>query len=614
MTSPDPSRNQSVSQGALLARQFVTLLVLMISLAISFTLLFVQTPQQATTSTARATLLLIWPGMRPDMVSDALTPHLAQLGDDGIVATDHHALLPGPFAVPAEHALAAQSAASRATGTPRPASTTAPTATPAPTAPPAPATPPTNLDPFVTLAQTVIAAKVPVVYEGAGGADLLRAVPNPANTYILDDSLDDSTSYPASLNGQLRAAQVTPPSDLPALDAAHAPDTARTEALTQAFIRVVLPALKSASAFLGIIRYDDPAATAALTGIGAPAFLGALKADDTALGEIIDGLRNAGWLDNTNIIVTSDHGLADVVAPNASSAATQAYTAPTSAVRTNLAALLAAEAAKGAKGALPDVGRGGVTSGVAGKTATVVVAAGGGADALTFPASAAVQRLGNGDIQQGKVTLAQEIAPFLLQQPQVGIVFVNDHLSAINGTLPLSALGALSASSPDLLVTFASLPKDVGQAGTNTAAFAGAMYADTTDLGTWGGLSRRDLHAILFADGPSFAQNASDTAPTGTLDLVPTIESLLGLHVPVNTPGRILQEMLANGPQSGPAPTTRVQAGDEYVSNNTSYLAALVFEDFANVEYLHGGAAVRAQGIPSPDSLKQQAIALADEE
>ncbi len=610
MASPDPSRNESVSPGALLARQFVTLLLLMISLAISFTLLFVQSPQQ-TTTTAHATLVLIWPGMRPDMVSATLTPHLAQLGDDGVVATDHHALLPGPFGMPAEQALVAQATTpSPATGTPLPATATpAPTAPPVPTATPALATPPANVDPFITLAQTVIGDKVPVVYEGAGGAALLRAVPHPADTYILDNA----TAYPANLNGQLLVAKVTPPSDLPPLDAAHAPDTARTEALTQAFIQVLLPAVKS-GAFLGIIRYDDPAASAALTGIGSPALPGALRADDTALGEIIAGLRDAGILDNTNIIVTSDHGLADVIAPNATSAATQAYTAPTSAVRTNLAALLAAEAAKGAKGALPDVGRAGVTNGAAGKTTTVVVAAGGGEDALTFPATSAVQRLGNGDAGQGGKTLAQEIAPFLLLQPQVGVVFVNDRLGSVNGTLPLSALGALSAGAPDVLVTFAARPTDVGQVGTNTAAFAGSMYADTTDLGTWGGLSRRDLHAILFAEGPSFAQNISDTAPTGTQDLVPTVETLLGLTVPANTPGRIIQELLINGPQSGPAPTLRIQPSNQFVSNDTSYMSVLVFEDFANVEYLHGGAAVRAQGIPTPDSLKQQAVALAEQE
>jgi arylsulfatase A-like enzyme len=610
MSAPNPPnlRNQQVSPGALLARQFVTLLLLMISLAISFTFLFVQMP--APSSSNHATIVLEWPGVRPDMVSAALMPHLAQLGDDGVIGMDQHAAPLGAFAaVPAERALSDSVAAGTPTATTS-TPTARPTATVAPTATPPPATPPAMQDALASLALMTINKNIPLAYEGQGGTALLQAAGSPNNTFVVDDQ----TIYPASLTNQIQAAKLPLLSALPPLDAAHAPDMARTEALTQTFIQVILPHLKSATNFLAVLRYGDPAATATLTGIGSEAFTAALQADDMALGEIITALQNANLYATTNIIVTSDHGLSDVVQPGFSSAATQDYTAPTSAVRTNLAAMLTREAAKGARGALPDVGAAGVTNGTPGKATTVVVTPGGGSDAITFPDTSAVVRLGQGSWATGRAALAQEVAGFLEQVPQVGPIFVNDSLGKPNGSLPLSALGALTASSPDIILSFNALPLDVGQRGTNLATFAGSTPADTTALGTWGTLSRRDMHTIFYAEGPGFLQNVRDLAPTSAADIVQTVAALVGVNLPNTAPGRQMSELLANGSTTGANPTMRVQASTEAVNNGQSYLSVLIFEDFDNIEYLHCGAAIHLTGKQPLNTLTQQAEALAQQE
>ena len=39
-------------------------------------------------------LLMIWDGMRPDLISPKLTPNLAALGAGGVVFEAHHAVLP----------------------------------------------------------------------------------------------------------------------------------------------------------------------------------------------------------------------------------------------------------------------------------------------------------------------------------------------------------------------------------------------------------------------------------------------------------------------------------------------------------------------------------------
>src|SRR6185437_8037825 len=230
-----------------------------------------------------------------------------QLGDDGVVAVDQHAALPPLFSAPASQTLSEHVSATAT-------KPTHPTATPTPIPAPLAVTPPTDTDPFVTLAQAALGKGLSVAYEGAGGTALLQTHPALTNAFVLDGA----TTYPTDLATQLRAAQLTPPGSLPALDAAHAPDTARTEALTQAFTKFVLPKVK-VNTFLGIIRYDDPASTGALTGLGSPALQAALRANDAALGEILTALNDAGIQESVNVIVTSDHGLVDVIPPDAAS-------------------------------------------------------------------------------------------------------------------------------------------------------------------------------------------------------------------------------------------------------------------------------------------------------
>ncbi len=596
MAAPTPNpRYEPVSPGALLARQFVTLLLLMISLAISFTFLFVQQPPPP--QSAHATIVLDWPGMRPDLVSPALTPHLAQMGNDGVIATDHHAQ--PPFFT----ALTAPKTSGQFSLTP---SAKSPVAAPAPLV----ATPPASIDPFVTMAQVALNNGLSVAYEGVGGAALLQAHPTLTNAFVLDGA----TAYPTELPSQLRAAHLTPPGDVPALDAAHAPDTARTEALTQAFTEFLLPKLKVAS-FLAIIHYNDPAATGTLTGIGSPAMQAALREDDNALGEIFTALNAAGIQDSVNLIVTSDHGLVDVISPDAASAASQSSFAPTNALRTDLAALIAREALRGANGVLPDVGAQGVSTGAMTKHTTVVVTPYGGFDIITVPDTPAVAAAGQGSAQTGRVELAQEVATFLEDIPQVGAIFLNDSLGKVSGTLHLSAFGPLNADTPDILVSFASSPLDVRQRGTNINQFAGSMYADTASPGTWGGLSRHDLHTIFYAVGPGFKQGVSSYVPSGTEDLVPTVESLLNLTTPAHTPGRAMNELLNTNADNGSAtPSTRVVVSDVPLVNGDSYMAVLVYEDYLGREYLHAGGIIRKPGAtPLPD-LQTQAVTLVEQE
>jgi arylsulfatase A-like enzyme len=69
--------------------------------------------------------------------------------------------------------------------------------------------------------------------------------------------------------------------------------------------------------------------------------------------------------------------------------------------------------------------------------------------------------------------------------------------------------------------------------------------------GTHGSLSPFDLHNTLIAAGPDFKKGFVSTAPSGNIDVAPTILSILGVDPQVPMDGRVLAEAMAD-PQTEP--------------------------------------------------------------
>lgn len=589
-TAPAPRLDPVVAPGGSLLRQFATMLLILIALAVSLTFLFVQTP--AAPVTHHSTIVLVWSGMRPDMVTANLTPHLLALGDQGVVALDHHAALPGAPQTIITTLPAAQN-------TPiLPSTTPAPTLPPSPVAPSGSAGASAASSALTAVARQALAQGVGISFEGAGAASLADDVAGKPHAFILDDQV----SYPVDLAQQVTSAGLTITGEL------------RDEAFTQAYLRLILPALKATNApFFSVIAYDNVARTAAQSGIGATATLAAIQADDAALGKVIAAIPPTN---NVNIIVTSDHGLADVIPPDLTSAANQRVTAPDASLRTNLAALMQTEATKGPHGLMPDFGPLAISAGVVNDGASLaVVTPGGGLDSITLPATTAFRTFAKGDLAAGRLQLAREVVAWLQAQPQVGAIFLNNQVGTLDGTLPMSAI-ADAATAPDLIVTFATLPQDVGQVATNSFRFAGATFADTSDLASWNTLSRRDLHIILYAAGPSFQSGVRDLAPTGANDLAPTLAHVLGIHPPVGFAARAINEMLSDGADANAATLTSYLDSNrvENTSHTSAYLATVITEQFQGVTYVQGIAAVRANATTDNAVLLVQAHALAIQE
>jgi hypothetical protein len=569
--STDPRSPQPVSAGALLLRQFAMLLLLIVSLAISLTFLFLQAPQATTTPSRHILIWLQWEGLRPDMISATVTPNVFNLGDVGVEATDQHALAP-----------MAASLGIPLSGT---------------TAPPVP------MDPTLALVQAATAKGIPVTYEGAGGAEISQQTPGATTLSVIDGT----TVVPATLTAQIEKANLPLPGTLPAPTAATLPDAAHTENLAQIYSQVLLPQLaKGNGSFLSIIRFDDPALTAQMAGIGSGAFVAALRENDRALGEIIQGLDAVNLVAPADVIISSDMGISDV-----------AQTLPGQVDRTDLAGMLTSAAKLGAAGPLAMVGNNGVSQGSITPATTVVVDAEGGYDTITFPATAAVTALGQGQLTVGQELLANVVIPYVQQQAQVGTVFVNDALGVFQGTLAESLIGLTIArlNPPAAVVTFQSAPLQVGQPATNIAGYAGVAQADTTDLATWGNLSRRDLHTVLFLNGPDFKQGFRDEDPSSAWDVVPTLETALGITSAPATPGRVLSEILANNTGTGmDAVSQDVKSASLTLANGNVLVAVLVTESFGGERYIHASAVAQAPGSTATNTILNDAVQLADQE
>jgi hypothetical protein len=705
MSTPTP-RPQPISPLGSIWRQFLMILLLTISLAISLTFLFVQLPQAP--ATGHSTIVLVWSGVRPDMISSNITPNLATFGETGVEALDHHAafpttplvnaavmatganpgdtshssggdgsgqigtsnatssttttgipddtpfwLLPGTSsstpAAPVTPTIAANtpSPTTLITTTPR-AVPTKPKTTPTPRATATPTAIPNQtadlgqdqtqlqlqrqlqggLVQAPSVAQTALKAGMSVSYEGANGTALLQSLAPVAQAQSHMYLIDDQMTYPSALAQQLLAANVTPLSTFtPAASATPvAPATpggaqppqgnTRSEAFTQAFLKVLLPTFKATNApFLSVINYADPATAAALTGIGSAAMQEALRLDDFDLGEIIDGLRADDLLNDVNIIVTSDHGVEDVLQRANITAANQTITSPSSELRTDVAAMLAADAAKGKRGSLPDVGKRGVSTGAVTPATTVVLVAGGGVDAISFPTTPALLAIGDGDDSVARQKLASEITTWLQKTSQIGPIFVADSLgNDIKGVLPLSDIMLAGDRSPAIVFSFTTHALDVGDRAQNPQGFAGTTYADTGDVATWGTLSRRDVHTIFYATGPSFKQGARDLAPTGTIDIAPTLDTILGLTAPAHIQGRSLDELLTNGPDGVENSSNQFISTEAITADNQAFLEVVQVETAGSTVYIQDAYAVHASASQPLEDIENQALKLAGQE
>jgi arylsulfatase A-like enzyme len=338
---------------------------------------------------------------------------------------------------------------------------------------------------------------------------------------------------------------------------------------------------------LTIFWSKEPDATTHAYGPGTYNSIDATKFNDEILGRVVEKIRQLGWDQTTDIIVTQDHNhstvsgdlthfpLREMVDGRVGDPNPQGYSV-SGFVRT--AEVLARDGLKAYDGAgcreVPILSgilatgsplqpvKNDTDGGLCGKTqkytstnyaipkplaaGSVVVAANAGSDYLFVPD-------GNPNTVRAAVTSLQS-------RLQFGAIFVSDKYGEIAGTLPMSLINtenSIPGRSPDIIVSF-SFDEKAAVAGK-----PGISYASSVNRrGDHGSFSPVDTHISLMAYGPDFKSGFSNTLPTANVDLAPTIARILKLSMP-DVQGRVLEEAL----QGGPTVT-------EYTVSNKIYLSS----------------------------------------
>lgn len=272
------------------------------------------------------------------------------------------------------------------------------------------------------------------------------------------------------------------------------PNAAQNRRAVDAYLTVALDDIRPDVTFLWL---SDPDTTAHTHGMGSEVTRRALLLVDAEIGRIEDAFRHKSLLDETNVLIVSDHGFSTHGGTFSLAAAVEPF-------------------AHAMSDGSPDI----------------VVAEG------------AIHFRGNRD----PARIAAIVAA-LQKNPAVGAIFTRPRNAGgvqgeMAGTLSFDVVRWNHPRAGDILVS----------ANWSDAANATGIKGTTPERGTAGhGTSGPyDIHSTLIATGPDWREHATIDVPTGNADLAPTLLRLAGVPVPSSMTGRIIDE----GFRSGPAPSS----------------------------------------------------------
>ena len=241
--------------------------------------------------------------------------------------------------------------------------------------------------------------------------------------------------------------------------------------------------------------FTEPDGTFHYRGLGSPDAIAAIRDVDSHLGAIIDEMERRGIRDQFDVLFLSDHGH--------------------STVRAHKSLREFLQDASAELGTLPELA-----------TASDFIYA----------------RPGN---PEPDVAALQPLVEWLQEQSWVDVVAGGrDDLAALPGVLSLTEIwgGFSNPRRPLLAVSPAwdHSPNEHGVPGTVAALTTqGALKS------SHGSLSPYDILATFIASGPSFREGVVTEFPTGAIDIMPTILTILGMPVPDSVEGRVVTEGFA---------------------------------------------------------------------
>jgi arylsulfatase A-like enzyme len=242
----------------------------------------------------------------------------------------------------------------------------------------------------------------------------------------------------------------------------------------------------------------EPDSSLHYTGIGSPETTASLVSVDHCLGRVLEAMESRGIRDQVDILFLSDHGHSTVRAHRT--------------LREYLK-----DARKDLGSGLPELA-----------TASDYIYA------------------KPGDADPDAAALAPLVEWLHAQEWSDVVLGGSVDATKLPGVIPMSELwnGHTNSRQPLLGVS------PVWTSETNDFGVPGVVASLTTQSAlksSHGSLSPYDMHATFIANGPSFREGLTSTIPTGAVDVMPTMLSLLGIEVPDGLDGRVLGEGLLNG-------------------------------------------------------------------
>ena len=266
----------------------------------------------------------------------------------------------------------------------------------------------------------------------------------------------------------------------------------RAEWIAEAFRTRLLPDPPAAT----ILWLCEPDTSAHYQGLGGPDNLAAIARADAALGRILDDWQAGPMAESLHIMAASDHGHATITGTIAASP------------------IFAAEAAFAACRILP------------GASGGVVVPGGDGA-------------------------LIARVAAWLTRQDWIGHVFAADWADLPPGVLPRSAVLVDHARTADVLFTLRAGPARSALGLPGTTLNDGALPVGG---GTHGGLTAAEMSIVMILAGPRARRGHLAEWPTGLADIAPTALALLGIDGAAGMDGRVLVEAFDAAARADAAP------------------------------------------------------------
>ena len=441
---------------------------------------------------AERVVVVVWDGMRPDMISPERTPTLSALAKEGVFFKNHHAVYLAATEV---------NGTALATGM-----------YPAHSGVMANREFRPEIDPLRAFpTQDAVAMRkgdalgrylaAPTLAEILQSAGLRTAVAGTKPVALMQDrsevrASDAAKSSVVSFEGTTlpeRAGKNVEQSIGAFPSTVSFPNTAQdawaTRALTEVFWKEDVPRFS-------MLWLSEPDYSQHRAGPGSPLALAALGSCDAQLASVLAALDARGLRETTDVLVVSDHGFSTISRS------------------VDVVTILGEEGFYVWKNKFEHPPAPGD-----------ILAVGNGGSVLFYIAGHSDQT-------------TRQLVEFLQRSDFAGVIFTR---KAFEGTFPLTQARIDTASAPDIVMAFrwAKTPNQFG-----TPGLINADWNRAAGQGTHATLSPFELHNTLVAAGPDFGRGMTGAMPTGNVDIAPTVLWILGVKQPSPMDGRVLFEAM----------------------------------------------------------------------